>query len=68
MPVVQRGISLERIRAFLGHGAVKTTQSYARTTLERPRKALENIRDPALGPTLPSWQENKPLRAWLQAL
>lgn len=68
MHLLQSGISLEIIRDFLGHVDVKTTQIYARTNLEMKRQALEKISDPSLVPTLPSWQENKTLLAWLQAL
>jgi site-specific recombinase XerD len=68
MHLVQGGVSLEIIRDFLGHVDVKTTQIYARANLEMKRKALENISAPSPVPKLPSCQENKTLREWLQSL
>jgi integrase/recombinase XerD len=68
MHLLQSGISLEMIRDFLGHVDVKTTQIYARANLEMKQKALEQISDPSPVRTLPSWQQNKDLLAWLRSL
>jgi integrase/recombinase XerD len=68
MHLLQSGISLDMIRDFLGHVDVKTTQIYARANLEMKRNALEKITDPSPLPSIPSWQQNKDLLAWLQSL
>jgi site-specific recombinase XerD len=68
MHLLQSGIPLETIRDFLGHVDTKTTQIYARANLEMKRKALEKISDPSPVSTIPSWQENKDLLAWLRSL
>jgi integrase/recombinase XerD len=68
MHLLQSGISLDMIRDFLGHVDVKTTQIYARANLEMKRKALEKIDDSSSVQTIPCWQENKDLLAWLRSL
>ena len=68
MHLLQSGISLEMIRAFLGHVDVKTTQIYARANLEMKRNALEKISDSSPVPSIPSWQQNKNLLEWLRSL
>ncbi len=68
MNLLQSGISLDMIRDFLGHEDVKTTQIYARANLEMKRKALEKINEPSSVQTIPSWQQNKDLLAWLHSL
>ena len=68
MHLLQSGISLDMIRDFLGHVDVKTTQIYARANLEMKRNALEKITDPSPLRTVPSWQQNKDLLAWLRSL
>lgn len=68
MHLLQSGIPLETIRDFLGHVDTTTTQVYARANLEMKRKALEKLTDSSPVSTLPSWQENKDLLAWLRSL
>jgi integrase/recombinase XerD len=67
MHLLQSGISLDMIRDFLGHVDVKTTQIYARANLEMKRNALEKIDDCSPVQTIPCWQENKDLLAWLRS-
>jgi len=68
MHLLQSGISLDMIRDFLGHVDVKTTQIYARANLEMKRNALEKINESSPIQTIPCWQENKDLLAWLRSL
>lgn len=67
MHLVQGGVSLDIIRDFLGHVDIKTTEIYARASLEMKRAALEKV-SPAPIPNIPSWKENKSLLQWLQGI
>lgn len=68
MHLVQAGVSLEIIRDFLGHQDATTTQIYARANIEMQRKALEKVTDTTAFPDIPSWQQDRALLDWLQAL
>lgn len=68
MHLVQAGVSLEIIRDFLGHQDAATTQIYARANIEMQRKALEKVADTSAFPDVPSWQQDRALLDWLQAL
>lgn len=68
MHLLQSGLSLDIVRDFLGHAGVKTTQIYARANLEMKRTALEKISHHSPVPRIPSWQQDKNLLEWLQAL
>ena len=68
MHLLQSEVSLEISRDFIGHVDVKTTQIYARASLEMKRRALEKVAADTLLPSLPSWQQNKTLLDWLHFL
>ena len=68
MHLLQAGIPLVIIRDFLGHVDIATSEVYARADLEMKRRALEKIAAPAAPRSLPSWQDDATLLAWLRAL
>lgn len=68
MHLIQSDVSLDVVRDFLGHADARTTQIYARASLEMKRKALEKTNADSPVPTLPSWQQNKGLLEWLHSL
>jgi len=68
MHLIQSGVSVEIVRDFLGHADAKTTQIYARASIEMKRKALERTQEDSPVPKMPSWQEDKGLMEWLHSL
>jgi site-specific recombinase XerD len=68
MHMLQAGIPLVIIRDFLGHVDIATSEVYARADLEMKRRALEKVATTAVPRSLPSWQDDASLLAWLRAL
>jgi site-specific recombinase XerD len=68
MHLLQAGIPLVIIRDFLGHADIVTSEIYARADLDMKRRALEQIAGPTAPRSLPSWQDDSELLAWLRAL
>ena len=68
MHMVECGVPLEIIRDILGHSDTKTTQIYARASLEMKRQALESVSEPPPTPRIQSWQGDKDLLAWLRSM
>ena len=65
--LLQAGIDLNTIRAWLGHASLDTTNIYAEIDLELKAKALALCDGAEPGPDRP-WKENKRLMAFLGAL
>lgn len=66
MHMLQAGVDINSIRAWLGHANLKTTNRYAEHDLEMKRKLLEKY--------LPSskayrpWKKNRDILEWLESL
>lgn len=65
--LLQAGVDLNTIRAWLGHAKLDTTNIYAEIDLDRKAKAMELCDASEPGPTRP-WKENKGLMAFLDTL
>lgn len=66
MHMLQSGVDINSIRAWLGHVNVETTNRYARTNLEMKRKILEiHLEVPK---SSRSWKRNHGLLEWLDSL
>ncbi len=65
--LLQSGVDLNTIRAWLGHAHLDTTNIYAEIDLERKAKAMELCDASEPGPTKP-WKESKGLMAFLEKL
>lgn len=65
--LLQAGVDLNTIRAWLGHAHLDTTNIYAEIDLERKAKAMELCDSSEPGSTRP-WKENKGLMAFLETL
>lgn len=65
---LEAGIDLQHIRDFLGHADIKTTEIYARLSVEMKRKLLEKVH-PTDQPTpqFPPWNGDKNLLDWLRS-
>src|SRR6266571_1868141 len=68
MHLLQTGAPLVIIRDILGHTDVKSTEIYAHADQDMKRQALNKASETSPTPTLPSWQQNKDLMEWLNAL
>jgi site-specific recombinase XerD len=68
MHLLQSGVNLIYIRDILGHTDIKTTEIYARIDGEMKRKALEKAVIGSASESLPIWQKDKSLLAWLKNL
>ena len=68
MHLLQSGNPAIVIQAILGHADIRSTDIYARADLEMQRRALEKAAEMTPSTTLPSWQEDKGLMAWLRSL
>lgn len=68
MHLLQAGVNLIYIRDFLGHTDIKVTEVYARADTETKRKAIENAYPELVNSSLPNWNEDQALLAWLAAL
>ena len=65
--LLQAGVDINTIRAWLGHASLDTTNIYAEIDLERKAKAMALCDAAEPGPVRP-WKENKRLMAFLGAL
>jgi len=65
MHTYDAGANIIYVRDVLGHSDVKTTNIYARTSLEKKRQALAKIAD-APEPELPEWTQNQDMLDWLK--
>ena len=65
--LLQAGVDLNTIRAWLGHASLDTTNIYAEIDLEMKAKAMALCDAAEAGPDRP-WKENKGLMAFLEAL
>ena len=65
--LLQAGVDLNTIRAWLGHASLDTTNIYAEIDLEMKARALALCDAAEPGPDRP-WKENKGLMAFLGAL
>lgn len=69
MHLHQAGVDIVYIRDLLGHSSIRTTEIYARTDSLMKRRALEAVIDKTAKPaSLPSWQQDGDLLAWLKNL
>ena len=65
--LLQAGVDLNTIRAWLGHASLDTTNIYAEIDLEMKAKAMALCDAAEAGPDRP-WKKNKGLMAFLEAL
>jgi site-specific recombinase XerD len=70
--LLEAGVEVNVIRAWLGHASLETTNRYAEITLRAKRAALEKCALPAVTgeniPRKPAWQTDDTLLKWLQSL
>ena len=65
--LLQAGVDLNTIRAWLGHASLDTTNIYAEIDIEMKARAMALCDAAEAGPDRP-WKENKGLMAFLDAL
>ena len=69
--LLQAGVDINTIRAWLGHVSLETTNRYAEVDLETKARALqtcaESLSEPSAG-SGPSWHEDSDLMAFLASL
>lgn len=68
MHLVEAGKNLIYIRDFLGHESIETTQIYAKANPEARRKALETMDKKMKTPSMPDWNDDPDLMAFLRDL
>ncbi len=70
--LLEAGVEVNVIRAWLGHASLETTNRYAEITLRTKQAALEKCVVPATAdekiPRKPLWQTDATLLHWLQSL
>jgi site-specific recombinase XerD len=70
--LLEAGVEINVIRAWLGHASVETTNRYAEITLRTKQAALEKCSVPEVGeeriPRTPKWQSDTALLHWLRSL
>jgi integrase/recombinase XerD len=70
--LLEAGVEVNVIRAWLGHASLETTNRYAEITLRTKRAALEKCAVPVTPderiPRKPVWQTDAALLNWLQSL
>jgi integrase/recombinase XerD len=70
--LLEAGVEVNVIRAWLGHASLETTNRYAEITLRTKRAALEKCALPTVTdekiPRKPAWQTDDALLKWLQSL
>lgn len=70
--LLEAGVEVNVIRAWLGHTSLETTNRYAEITLRTKQAALEKCVIPAASekriPRKPAWQTDAALLSWLQSL
>lgn len=68
--LLNAGVDINTIRAWLGHASLETTNRYAEISLENKAKALQTCSD-SIQPSVkhsPSWHDNSQLMAFLDSL
>jgi site-specific recombinase XerC len=69
MHLLQAGVELNVIRAWLGHVSITTTSQYIEIDLEMKRKALDRCDPPTAAPTATSpWHSREDIIQWLHDL
>jgi site-specific recombinase XerD len=72
MHLLEAGVELNVIRAWLGHARLESTNRYAEITLRTKQAALEKCTAPSGTekriPVKPAWQSDATLLSWLQSL
>ena len=68
MHLYQAGVNIIYIRDFLGHVDISATEIYARADTEMKRKAIEKVFPVIADTTLPEWNQDNDLLAWLNHL
>ncbi len=70
--LLESGVEVNVIRAWLGHASLETTNRYAEITLRTKQAALEKCVAPITGekriPCKPAWQTDTDLLNWLRSL
>jgi integrase/recombinase XerD len=70
--LLEAGVEVNVIRAWLGHASLETTNRYAEITLRTKQAALEKCRVPGVAderiPRKPVWQTDSALLNWLRSL
>ena len=66
MHLLQSGVDINTIRAWLGHAHLETTNRYAEIDLEMKRKVLDNYLPISKGRS--SWNPDQGLLQWLESL
>lgn len=70
--LLQSGVEINVIRAWLGHASLETTNRYAEINLQMKAQALEACEPPANAsatfPRKPIWRDDRALLEWLQSL
>jgi integrase/recombinase XerD len=70
--LLESGVEVNVIRAWLGHASLETTNRYAEITIRTKQAALEKCTVPGLAderiPRRPLWQTDASLLNWLQSL
>ena len=70
--LLEAGVEVNVIRAWLGHASLETTNRYAEITLRTKQAALEKCTVPRAAderiPRKPAWQTDGTLLNWLQSL
>jgi integrase/recombinase XerD len=70
--LLEAGVEVNVIRAWLGHASLETTNRYAEITLRTKHAALEKCTVPRAAderiPRKPRWQTDATLLTWLQSL
>lgn len=70
--LLEAGVEVNVIRAWLGHVSLETTNRYAEINIAMKEAALQACAPPtqfaAEFPTIPIWRDDAALRKWLQSL
>lgn len=70
--LLEAGVEVNTIRAWLGHASLETTNRYAEITLRTKQAALEKCVVPGVVteriPRQPAWHSDASLLSWLQSL
>ncbi len=69
MHLLEAGVELNVIRAWLGHASIDTTNRYAEINTRTKEAALEACLPPTGSfPHKPIWRDDENLLTWLQSL
>lgn len=70
--LLEAGVEVNVIRAWLGHVSLETTNRYAEITIRTKEEALKQCSPPSTGserfPRKPVWRDDASLLKWLQSL